>query len=175
VRIYKRAQILLLSNEGYKDTEIGEGVGVVDTLRSKKTQILASDRPKPDPNGHCQDASTRSNLLPSDTGIAATCSVLCDPCPSQRQFGTLFILPLLARLVVSRIASGSSLRGFHRTRMIRHVDGYSYLQDDSITLTAAKAALSLFRPDLKDRGYQTPVIYVWQPLNECAKSLFNVD
>ena len=45
--------------------------------------------------------------------------------------------------------------------MIHHVDGDSYSQIDFIILTAAKAALSLFRPDLKDRGYQVPVIYVW--------------
>jgi len=42
VRIYKRAQILLLSNEGYKDTEIGEGVGVgvatVERVRQKFVQ-----------------------------------------------------------------------------------------------------------------------------------------
>lgn len=29
----------------------------VDTLRSEETQILASDRPEPDPNGCCQDTS----------------------------------------------------------------------------------------------------------------------
>jgi hypothetical protein len=106
-------------------------------------------------HGHCQDASTRSNLLPCDTGIAATCLILRFPSPSQRQFGTLLILPLLARLVVSQLASGSSLRGFRRTRMIRHVDGDSYSRFKFIgKLTAVKTARWLFHPDLKDRGYQ---------------------
>ncbi|MEQ9672821.1 hypothetical protein [Coleofasciculus sp. G2-EDA-02] len=45
--------------------------------------------------------------------------------------------------------------------MIRCIDGDSYSQIYSISLTAAKAALSLGRPDLKDRGYQAPVIYVF--------------
>jgi hypothetical protein len=31
-----------------------------DTLRSKETQILASDRPKSNPNGRCQNASSKS-------------------------------------------------------------------------------------------------------------------
>jgi len=133
-----------------------------DTLRSEETQILASVRPKPNPNGHCQDTSTRSNLLPCDTGIAATCSFRCFPSPSLCQFGTLLILPLLARLVVSQLVFGSSLRGFRRTRMIRRVDGDSYSRFNSIKrLTAAKAAMSLFHPDLKDRGYQALVIYVF--------------
>jgi len=42
VRIYKRSQILLLSDEGYKDTEIGERVGVgvatVERVRQKFVQ-----------------------------------------------------------------------------------------------------------------------------------------
>jgi hypothetical protein len=77
------------------------------------------------------------------------------------QFGTLLILPLLARLVVSLLALGSSLRGFRRTRMIRCVDGGSYSQFNCIVyLTATQVALSLFRPDLKNRGYQALVVYV---------------
>ncbi len=103
------------------------------------------------PNGHYQDASTCSNLLFFNTGITATCLIFCFPSPSQRQSGTLLILPLLARLVVSSIAFGSSLRGLRRTRMIRHVDGYSYSPLKYVT-KADKSAMSLFLPGFERPG-----------------------
>jgi hypothetical protein len=71
--------------------------------------------------------------------------LFCFPIPSLSQIGTLLVLPLFARLVVMPIASGSSLRGFLRTRTIHRVDGYSYSQFYLNTLTEAKAAESLGR------------------------------
>jgi hypothetical protein len=44
----------------------------------------------------------------------------------RSEFMTLPFLPLLARLVVSHNASGSSLQGFHLTRRLQYVDDYSY-------------------------------------------------
>ena len=64
-----------------------------------------------DSDGHCQDASTRSNLLPCGIDIAATFKrLICS------EFNLFRSMPLLARYSRLRIAPGSSLLDFHHDK-----------------------------------------------------------
>ena len=104
----------------------------------------------------------RSKQLYKDAAITFTyTNAGCFPSPSQCQFGTLNILPLLARLVVSHLAFGSSLQGFRLTRIASSRRWLFLLAAHILPLMAMQINLpaSFFHPALKRRGYQASVLF----------------